>query len=333
MKTARTYNQEHVARKQAKGRRRVSVYISWSYPAETNRDVSELDNRFSTMTEVRRVLWPDYEAPQWSPAKFQQGIQGSLELFFRSWVSFQRVVGEATGYSVPMYQRIDQAGFELLLDERVLADTDTLLLFGLDSNSTQQEATLAEIEALRAFVAREGTSLIIGPHHDVGHSPDLAERELEYRHHGDALVPRQQRFGLYTRSVLEGLGVPVVNRWGLHPATDESGHIAPLNIARDLDQRGWLTGVKSLNYHPHLPHYEVTDNSAGVHVLARQPIDLSRPHPFTNAGNREFNAVVWMPPNDGRGGDILMVDSTVFTTLFGGDKSLETFWRNIATLP
>lgn len=333
MKTGRTYNQEHVARQYAKGRRRVSVYISWSYPAEVNRDLTELDNRFSTMTEVRRVLWPDYEGPQWSHAKFQQGIQGSLELFFRSWVSFQRVVGEATGFSVPMYQRIDQAGFELPLDERVLADTDTLLVFGLDSNVTQQEATLAEIEALRAFVAREGTCLIIGPHHDVGRSPDLAEREMEYRHHGDALVPRQQRFGLYTRSLLEGLDVPVENRWGLHPATDEAGKIAPLNIARDLDQRGWLEGVQTLNYHPHLPHYAVTDDSARVHVLARQPIDLSRPHPFTNAGNRELNAVVWMPPDAGRGGDILVVDSTVFTTLFGGDQGLETFWRNIATLP
>ncbi len=74
-------------------------------------DLTELDNRFSTMTEVRRVLWPDYEAPQWSPARFQQGIQGSLELFFRSWTSFQRVVEEATGHVVPVFQRVDQAGY------------------------------------------------------------------------------------------------------------------------------------------------------------------------------------------------------------------------------
>ena len=32
-----------------------------------------------------------------------------------------------------------------------------------------------------------------------------------------------------------------------------------------------------------------------------------------------------------RAGDILLADSTIFTTLFGGDESLETFWKNIAT--
>ena len=31
------------------------------------------------------------------------------------------------------------------------------------------------------------------------------------------------------------------------------------------------------------------------------------------------------------GGDILFADSTIFTTLFGGDESLERFWKNIAT--
>src|SRR5689334_14362366 len=98
---ARTYNQDHVARKYSKGHRRVSVYVAWTYPGEANRDVAELDNRFSTLTEVRRVLWPSYEAPEWSdPMRFQQGIAGSLELFFWAWVRLQRVVTEATGYEI-----------------------------------------------------------------------------------------------------------------------------------------------------------------------------------------------------------------------------------------
>lgn len=334
-KPARTYNQEHIARKYVKGHRRVSIYVAWTFPGEANRDVTELDNRFSTMTEVRRVLWPNYESAQWSPKMFQQGIAGTLELFFRSWTSFQRIVGDATGYAVPMFQRVDQAGYYQPLDERVLADTDTLLLFGLDHDVTEQEATPEEIEAVRRFVAREGSCLIIGPHHDIGHSSDLNEREMEYLHHGDALVPRQQRFGRYTRSILEGLGVPVENRWGLRPAVvPGTNQIAPLTIAKDLDPRGWLAGVQTFNYHPHLPHYAVTPiDSSCIHVLAQQPIDLTRPHPFTQAGHREFNSLVWMPPNADRGGDILIVDSTVFTTLFGGDQSLEQFWMNIATIP
>src|SRR4051812_42128125 len=195
-KTARTYNQDHKPRPYSKGRRRVSVYIAWSYPGESNRDPRQLDNRFSTMTEVRRVLWPDYEKPQWAdPQLFQQGIAGSLELFFWAWVNFQKLTEEVTGHAVPVYQRVDQAGFRLPLDERVLADTDTLLVFGLDHSVTGQVASTEEIEAVRHFLEREGSCLVIGPHHDVGHSEDMTERQLEHSHHGDALVPRQQRFG------------------------------------------------------------------------------------------------------------------------------------------
>ena len=51
----RTYNQDHVRRPETPGRRRFSIYWTWSYPWEANRDLAELDNRFSTMTEVRRV--------------------------------------------------------------------------------------------------------------------------------------------------------------------------------------------------------------------------------------------------------------------------------------
>ena len=38
-----------------------------------------------------------------------------------------------------------------------------------------------------------------------------------------------------------------------------------------------------------------------------------------------------MPPKGERAGDILLADSTIFTTLFGGDESLDRFWKNIAT--
>jgi hypothetical protein len=40
-----------------------------------------------------------------------------------------------------------------------------------------------------------------------------------------------------------------------------------------------------------------------------------------------------MPPNSERAGHILLADSTIFTTLFGGVESLETFWKNLATMP
>jgi hypothetical protein len=47
----RFYNQISTPRKFIPGKRRFSVYWTWSYPWEANRDITELDNRFSTMTK------------------------------------------------------------------------------------------------------------------------------------------------------------------------------------------------------------------------------------------------------------------------------------------
>src|SRR5438445_455015 len=165
--TGRTYNQLHLPRRYAQGRRRFSVYWAWNYPWEANRDVTELDNRFSTMTEVRRVAWPNYEKLEFSEKAFLQGIGGVLELFHLSTIRFQNIVGEVTGQPVVVYQRLDQAGQRLPIDERMLADTDTLMVFGLDHMVTEQEASQEEIEAVRQFLTREGTCVMVGPHHDV----------------------------------------------------------------------------------------------------------------------------------------------------------------------
>jgi hypothetical protein len=331
---ARTYNQDHIPRKYAAGKRRVSIYWTWSYPWEANRDPAAMDNRFSTFTEVRRVAWPEYETPEWDEMAFLQGIAGTLELFHRSTLDFQKLVGEATGHPVAVFQRIDQAGYRQPIDERILADTDTLLVFGLDHLVAEQEATAEEIECLKEWLKREGTCLMVGPHHDVGFTPDLKQRQMEYKHHGDPLVPRQQRFGQYTRSLMKALGIPIMNQYGLRPAVVKgTNQIAPLSADRDLDKLGLLKGVDTFNFHPHLPHYALTnEGTAPVHVLSRQSIDLDRPHPFTAAGNTEFNCFVWMPPTQERPGDILLADSTIFTTLFGGTTSLANFWRNLALM-
>lgn len=332
--TGRTYNQNHLARPYVPGKRRFSIYWTWSYPWEVNRDTADLDNRFSTISEVRRVAWPAFEGAQWDKMNFLQGIAGTLELFHRSTLEFQRVVGETTGQPVAIYQRIDQAGYKLPIDERVLADTDTLMVFGLDHLVAEQEAAPAEIEAIRQWLKREGTCLLLAPHHDVGFTDDMKQRQMEYKHHGDELVPRQQRFGQYTRSLMKALNVPVLNQFGLRPAVVEgTKQIAPLTTNPDVDQLGLLRNVTTFNFHLHLPHYALTAaDQNSVHVLARQPIDLDRPHPFSAAGNKEFNALIWMAPAGNRAGDIVLADSTHFTTLFGGTESLQHFWRNMATL-
>jgi hypothetical protein len=330
----RTYNQLQLPRKYTAGKRRISIYWTWSYPWEANRDLAELDNRFSSMTEVRRVGWPNFEGSAWDKMNFLQGIAGTLELFHRSTIDFQELVGEVTGHPVAVFQRIDQAGFRLPIDERVLADTDTLMVFGLDHLVSEQDVEPEEVAAIREWLKREGTCLLLAPHHDVGFTGDMKQRQMEYAHHGDELVPRQQRFGQYTRSLMRALEIPVMNQFGLRPALDKgTKQVAPLSINRDLDRLGLLNGVTTFNFHMHLPHYALTtDDTKCVHVLTRQPIDLTRPHPFTEAGNQEFNSCIWMPPSNGRGGHILLADSTIFTTLFGGTDSLEHFWGNFARM-
>ena len=150
--------------------------------------------------------------------QFLQGIAGTLELFHRSTFHSRKSSVRRPEHPVAVFQRIDQAGYKLPIDERVLADTDTLMVFGLDHLVAEQEAEPDEIDAIREWLKREGTCLLLAPHHDVGFTDDLKQRQMEYRHHGDELVPRQQRFSQYTRSLMKALDVPVINQWGLRPA-------------------------------------------------------------------------------------------------------------------
>ena len=195
---ARTYNQNHVTRKYTAGKRRLSIYWSWSYPWESQRDPASMENRFSTMTEVRNVLWPAYETPEWSASEFLQGVAGTLELFHRSALSFQEIAGEATGHPVAVFQRVDQAGYKLPVDERILADTDTLLVFGLDHLLSEQEATPEEIAAIRDWLKREGTCLLLAPHHDVGFTSDLKQRQMEYPSRRRAGAPPATLWAIYS---------------------------------------------------------------------------------------------------------------------------------------
>src|SRR6201987_3049399 len=101
---ARIYNQLHAGRTYVEGKRRFSVYWTWSYPWEANRNVTELDNRFSTMTEVRRVGWPNFESIEYSEKMFLQVIPETLELVHLSPVRFQSRVGVITGHPVSVYK-------------------------------------------------------------------------------------------------------------------------------------------------------------------------------------------------------------------------------------
>jgi hypothetical protein len=215
----------------------------------------------------------------------------------------------------------------------MLGDVDTLILISLDHQLTHQSPTQEEIDAVQKWLRRDGTCLILCPHHEVGASEDAAVREIEFKHHGDGLVGREQRFGGFGRALMKGLGIPVENKFGLNPARDAEGkRAAPLSIAKDLDEPGWLQGVTAFNVHPHLPHFAITTDQKSIKVLARQQINTARTHPFVEAGNKEFNALLWLPPNGKRAGDVLIGDATLWAYTFGGRSSLTRFWQNIATM-
>ena len=42
---ARTYDQDHIARKYTAGKRRISIYWTWSYPWEAQRDPAAMENQ------------------------------------------------------------------------------------------------------------------------------------------------------------------------------------------------------------------------------------------------------------------------------------------------
>ena len=157
---------------------------------------------------------------------------------------------------------------------------------------------------------------------------------MEYAHHGDALVPRQQRFGKYTRSLMKGLGVPVENRYGLRPGVVTGTiSIAPLTVNRDLDTRGWLERrVTNFNFHMHLPHYAVTtEDTSRSSVLARsRSIWRSRirsPRRATGSSTRSSGC------RRGRAAErFCWPTRPIFSTLFGADDSLKRFWKNLATV-
>ena len=104
-------------------------------------------------------------------------------------------------------------------------------------------------------------------------------------------MPRQQRFSQYTRSLMKALDVPVHNKWGLRPAVvDGTKEIAPLTAFRDLDTPGLLDNVTTFNFHPHLPHYELTAPEGDGPAGARPPADRPEPAASVHRGGQHASS-------------------------------------------
>ena len=161
--SARTYNQNHVPRKYTPGKRRISIYWTWSYPWEAQRDPAEMENRFSTMTEVRNVRVAGLRDAGMERGAIPPGHRRHAgvvpplhaQLSERSRASRPAIPSRSSSASI-------RPGYKLPIDERILADTDTLMVFGLDHLLSEQEAAPEEIAAIRRMAEARGHLPVAG---------------------------------------------------------------------------------------------------------------------------------------------------------------------------
>jgi hypothetical protein len=206
--------------------RRVLIYYAWSRPAETGASLEVIENRFPTLFESRRMLYPRYEEFS-DPARFNQSVAGFLDhIMKQNFVAFVEFASRESGHPAVEIERVADDGGPTLLDQTLLSGIDTLIVISFDALRSGQTAHEEEISAVRAFLAKPDNVAFICPHHDIGeaegldHDARLRRQEADFLHHGDKTIPPQQQFGGFARTLLAGLGLPVENRFGLHPAAE-----------------------------------------------------------------------------------------------------------------
>jgi hypothetical protein len=320
--------------------RKVLLYFAWSRPGETGAPLSQIDDRFPALFELRRLFYPRYEALA-DPAKVDQGVAGFLDHVQKpNFAAFAALAEAETGHPVRSVERVNDDGEATLLADRLVADADTIVVISFDSLRTGQTATRDEVAAIARFLDDPNHLIFVCPHHDIGEiagmdlQAGLAQQTAEHLHHGDIASPPRQGFGGFARTLLAGLGVQVENRFGLRPAVDANGSPSPIDANRTLDDLGLLNGVETFNAHPHLPQLERLGVATGrIAVLARQTIDpTAPPHPFTSDGRDSFDALL-QSTREAFPGRLLICDTTVFSSTNGGAESLGRFWRNILRRP
>ncbi len=319
--------------------RKVVVYYAWSRPAEIGAPLEVIENRFPTLFESRRMGYPAYEELS-DPARFDQSVAGFLDhIMKRNFTAFIELARTLTGQPVTEIERVADDGVPTKLDAKILESADTLIIISFDSLRSGQSAGAGEVDAVRQFLAKPDHLVFVCPHHDIGDVPELPHEDrlqrqiADFLHHGDKTIPPQQQFGGFARSLLAGLGVPVENRFGLHPAAEADESPSPIEKATGLDRLHLLQGVDTFNLHRHLPQLErLGDAPAKLDVLARQNIDLTAPpHPFTR-DHKSFDALLQSRPET-FAGTLLVSDATLWSSTAGGVDSLRRLWTNVVGRP
>src|SRR5580658_7377395 len=165
--------------------RKVVVYYAWSRPGEIGAPLEVIENRFPTLFESRRMACPRYDELA-DPVQFDQSIAGFLDhIMKRNFSAFVELAEALTGLPVAEIERVADDGSVTVLDARILDKVDTLIIIGFDSFRTGQEATGAEVEAVRTFLAHPDHLAFVCPHHDIGDVPALSHDDLLQRQVAD----------------------------------------------------------------------------------------------------------------------------------------------------
>ena len=308
--------------------RRFCFYVSWSRLLETQVGLENLDDRFATMAEVRRSLWPSNQDFYQRQAT-GDGVGAVLESLILGRLQACSDSIRAMGSSSTIVERQDPTGAIRYLDGLDANAIDALVVLSFDHFSKGQSPTNGEVDWLKQFLSNERKCVAICPHHNIGATGAYDTQVKEHRHHGDSLVPPQEGVGRYARALLRNLGCPIENQFGLKAATGPDGEPLGLEIDRSLDSQNLLRGVVTFTAHPHLPHLAVPDGlEKQVRILARQTVDIKSPHPvFTD---RTFNALLQIV---GFAGTLLVSDLTLWVAPWEkGATSLQAFWSNIASM-
>jgi hypothetical protein len=319
--------------------RNILMYFPWSRPDEEGAPLGNLDNRFGALFELRRLQWPKYEALA-DTEHFNQGIAGFLDnILLQNYSLFREDMRIRSGNAVRVVERRAKEGKITLLSGDLLDSIDMLIIVSFDSQRTAQHPNESELAALRQFLDDPTHTLFVCPHHDIGNVEGVPSREtlerqeVEFHHHGDSGIPGQQRLSGFAKSLLRDLNVPVTNIFGLRPARMQDGSPAPIQVNSQADRFNLLQDVKTFHLHPHLPHFDMLEDSPQkLDVLVEQLVDLEAPqHPFTKQGRKSFNALLQSKPNI-FAGRLLICDATLWTSTNGGLGSLRQFWANITRM-
>jgi hypothetical protein len=110
------------------------VYYAWSRPGEVEAPLEVIEDRFPTLFESRRMLYPRFEEFS-DPTRFDQSIAGFLDhIMKQNFVAYVEQVSGQTGHPVVEIERVADDGARTGLDAALLDAADTLIIIRRETN-------------------------------------------------------------------------------------------------------------------------------------------------------------------------------------------------------